>query len=153
MSKYHQGKYKVTNPDKYAGAGAPTFRSSWELTFMQFCDNNPNVLAWASEPVRITYKHPLTGKLTSYVPDFIMTYLDSSGKKHAELIEIKPASQSRPDLARKRGEAQQVVVNYAKWEAATKWATKRGMRFRVVNEGDIYQNTKKPKPKTPRKKK
>ena len=42
-----------------------------------------------------------------------------------------------------------VVQNYAKWDAATKWANKRGMRFRVLNEGDIYQNTKKPKPVKP----
>lgn len=152
MSKYHQGKYKVKNPTKYAGSGAPTFRSSWELTFMQFCDDNPNVLAWASEPVRITYQHPFTGKLTSYVPDFIMTYIDSGGKKHAELIEIKPASQSRPELAGKRDQSQ-VAINFAKWDAATKWAKKRGMRFRVLNEGDIYQNTKKPKPVKSRKKK
>lgn len=152
MSKYHQGKYKVQNPQKYAGAGAPTFRSSWELTFMQFCDNNPNVVAWASEPVKISYMHPLTGKLTVYIPDFIITYMDNNGRKLAEVIEIKPASQSRPEFARKRGEAQQVVVNYAKWEAATKWAKKRGMRFRVLNEGDIYTNTKKPKPKKTRKK-
>ena len=153
MAKFHKGQYTVLNASKYSGKGTPVFRSSWEQTFMQFCDNNPNVLAWASEPVRITYQHPLTGKLTSYVPDFIMTYIDSNGKKHAELIEIKPAAQSRPDLARKRGEQQQVVVNYAKWEAANKWALKRGMRFRVINEGDIYQNTKKPKPIKPRKKK
>jgi hypothetical protein len=152
MSKYHQGKYNVKNPGKYAGAGAPTFRSSWELTFMQFCDDNPNVLAWASEPVRITYMHPFKGKLTSYVPDFIMTYLDSSGKKHAELIEIKPASQSRPEFA-KKGDQAQVAINYAKWEAATKWASNRGMKFRVLNEGDIYKNTKQPGAKKPRKKK
>ena len=153
MSKYHQGKYKVQNPQKYAGAGDPTFRSGWELTFMQFCDNNPNVVAWASEPVKINYMHPLTGKLTVYVPDFIITYIDAQGRKLAEVIEIKPASQSRPEFARKRGEAQQVVVNYAKWEAATAWANKRGMRFRVLNEGDIYQNTKQPKARKPRKKK
>lgn len=152
MSKYHQGKYKVKNPTKYAGAGAPTFRSSWELTFMQFCDDNPNVLAWASEPVRITYQHPFTGKLTTYVPDFIMTYIDSNSKKHAELIEIKPASQSRPELAGKRDQSQ-LAINFAKWDAATKWAAKRGMKFRVLNEGDIYQNTKKPKTMKPGKKK
>ena len=40
-----------------------------------------------------------------------------------------------------------VVQNYAKWDAATKWASKRGMRFRVLNEGDIYQNTKSPNQK------
>lgn len=153
MSKFHQGKYQIKNAEKYAGGGSPTFRSSWEYTFMCFCDDNPNILAWASEPVKIPYRHPLTGKGSVYVPDFIITYLDANGKKHAELIEIKPASQTKSELARKRGDQQQVAINYAKWEAATQWAVKRGMRFRILNEGDIYMNTKKPKPKKPRKKK
>lgn len=152
MKKFHQGKYQIKNPTKYAGGGMPTFRSSWEYTFMCFCDDNPNVLAWASEPVKIDYKNPLTGKLTIYVPDFIITYVDGGGGKHAELIEIKPASQTNPQFARK-GEKQQVLVNYAKWDAASKWAKKRGMKFRVLNEGDIYQNTKKPKVRKPRKRK
>jgi hypothetical protein len=153
MTKFHQGKYQVKNPEKYAGKGTPTFRSSWEYTFMCFCDDNPNVLSWASEPVKITYQHPLTGKITGYVPDFVIVYLDGNGQKHAELIEIKPSNQSRPDLARKKGDQAQVAVNFAKWDAATKWAAKRGMRFRVLNENDIYSNTKQPKPRKPRKKK
>jgi len=153
MKKFHQGKYQVKNQNKYAGGGTPTFRSSWEYTFMCFCDENPNVVAWASEPVKITYQNPMTGKVTGYVPDFIITYVDASGKKHAELIEIKPSSQSKTELARKRVDQAQVAINYAKWEAATAWANKRGMRFRVLNEGDIYQNTKQPKARKPRKKK
>ena len=71
--------------------------------------------------------------------------MDKAGQKKAELVEIKPATQSNPDLARRRTDKMAVVQNYAKWDAATKWANKRGMRFRVLNEGDIYQNTKKPK--------
>lgn len=153
MGKFHQGLYEVQNPNKYSGAGKPTYRSSWELTFMQFCDSNPNVIAWASEPVRISYQHPLTGKLTSYVPDFIIMYIDANGKKHAELIEIKPANQSKPELARGRKNQAQVAINYAKWEAATAWAKKKGMKFRVINENDIYMNTKKPKPLKGKKKK
>ena len=145
MAKFHKGKYTVINEEKYSGNGSPVFRSSWEQTFMQFCDNNPNVMAWASEPVRITYKHPLTGKLTSYVTDFVVVYRDSNGKKNAELIEIKPANQSNPKFARCRAQQAQVAINYAKWDAATHWAKKRGMKFRVLNEGDIYSNTKKPK--------
>jgi hypothetical protein len=153
MPKFHQGKYTVLNQSKYSGSGSPTFRSSWEQTFMQFCDNNPNVMAWASEPVRITYQHPLTGKITAYVPDFIVVYRDTKGKKNAELIEIKPANQSNPKLARGRAQQAQVAINYAKWDAATHWAKKRGMKFRVLNEGDIYANTKKQKEVKPRKKK
>lgn len=145
MPKFHKGKYTVLNASKYSGSGSPTFRSSWEQTFMQFCDNNPNVMAWASEPVKITYQNPLTGKVTAYVPDFIVVYRDAKGKKNAELIEIKPANQSNPKFARGRTQQAQVAVNFAKWDAATHWAKKRGMKFRVLNEGDIYANTKKPK--------
>ena len=145
MPKFHKGKYTVLNASKYSGSGSPTFRSSWEQTFMQFCDNNPNVMAWASEPVKITYQNPLTGKVAAYVPDFIVVYRDAKGKKNAELIEIKPANQSNPKFARGRAQQAQVAVNYAKWDAATHWAKKRGMKFRVLNENDIYSNTKKPK--------
>ena len=67
MSKFHQGRYIVKNAQKYAGGKSPTYRSSWEYTFMAFCDDNPNIVAWASEPVRISYQNPLTGKLTGYV--------------------------------------------------------------------------------------
>ena len=151
--KYHQGKYTIKNPQKYSGKGEPTFRSSWEFTFMNFCDDNPSVVAWASEPCKITYQNPLNGKVTAYVPDFVIVYMDKAGQKKAELVEIKPATQSKPDLARRRTDKMAVVQNYAKWDAATKWANKRGMRFRVLNEGDIYQNTKKPKPVKPGKRK
>ena len=147
MAKFHKGQYTVLNASKYSGSGTPVFRSSWEQTFMQLCDTNPNVMAWASEPVRISYQHPLTGKVTSYVPDFVIVYRDAKGNKNAELIEIKPANQSNPKFARGRAQQAQVAINYAKWDAATHWAKKRGMKFRVLNEGDIYANTKKPKPR------
>jgi hypothetical protein len=147
MSKYNQGKYTVINESKYAGVGTPTYRSGWELTFMQFCDNNPNIISWASEPVSINYMHPLTGQMSTYIPDFIVVYMDKNKKKHAELIEIKPANQSDPMLARTRGQQAQTAINLAKWDAAVKWAAKRGMKFRVINENDIYMNTKKPKPR------
>ncbi len=145
MAKFHKGKYTVINEEKYSGSGTPIYRSSWEQTFMQFCDNNPNVMAWASEPVRISYQHHLTGKITAYVPDFIIVYRDSKGSKNAELIEIKPANQSNPKFAKGRAQQAQVVVNYAKWEAAKHWAKKRGMKCSILKEGDIYFNTKKPK--------
>jgi hypothetical protein len=35
-----------------------------------------------------------------------------------------------------------VVVNYAKWDAATKWASRNGLTFRVLNEDQIYRNGK-----------
>ena len=82
MAKYAQGKFQLVNPQKYAGNKTPTYRSSWEFTFMQFCDNNPSVLQWASEAVHINYRNPLTGKNTIYVPDFLITYIDATGTQH-----------------------------------------------------------------------
>jgi hypothetical protein len=31
-----------------------------------------------------------------------------------------------------------VAVNYAKWDAATKWARRNGLTFRVINEDQIF---------------
>jgi hypothetical protein len=35
-----------------------------------------------------------------------------------------------------------VAINYAKWDAATKWAKNNGLTFRVINEDQIFRNGK-----------
>jgi hypothetical protein len=136
--KFAQGKFTPLNPDKYAGNKTPTYRSGWELTFMQFCDNHPSVVQWASEAVTIPYKNPLTGKNTIYVPDFFIVYQDKRGKRRAELIEVKPQSQTTMENARSQRDKAAVAVNYAKWEAANAWCKRQGIIFRVITENDIY---------------
>ena len=144
--KFSQGVYKVKNPEKYIGLNQPKYRSSWEMTFMLFCDNNPSVQQWASESIKIPYRDPLTGKNTIYVPDFFIVYLDKNMKKHAELIEIKPAKQTlRERVGKNPYDQAQYVKNLAKWEAAAGFCKKNNIRFRVINEDDIYLNTKKKK--------
>lgn len=146
MSKYVQGKYQILNPEKYVGNKQPTYRSSWEHTFMSFCDNNPNILNWASEAVHINYRNPLTGRNTIYVPDFLITYNDANGKQHAEVIEVKPTKETNLAEAGKniRNQAA-VILNMAKWEAARQWCRAHGLTFRVVTEQDIFHmgNTRK----------
>ena len=142
--KFAQSIYQVKNPEKYVGTKPPYCRSSWETTFCMFCDNNPSVQQWASEPVKIPYRDPLTGKPTVYVPDFLISYIDKNMKKHAELIEIKPANQMLIEKVGKNPYNQaQYVKNMAKWEAAAKWAKGQGIKFRGINEHDIFSNTKK----------
>lgn len=140
MAKYASGKYTVKNRPKYAGRKEPTYRSSWEFTFMLFCDNNPNVLQWASEPFMIPYRNPFTGKNTVYVPDFMIVYIDRNQKKHAEVIEVKPTSQSQVESAKSVRDRASLALNVAKWEAAHKWCQQQGIRFRVVTERDIFVN-------------
>jgi hypothetical protein len=140
MTKFAQGVYKVINLQKYVGTKSPRYRSSWEFTFMKFCDENNHVLQWASESVSIPYRHPLTGKQTIYVPDFLITYQGSNGRTVAELIEIKPRKQSVIEGKMSERDRAIVAINYAKWDAATKWARRQGLTFRVLNEDQIYRN-------------
>jgi TnsA endonuclease N terminal len=142
--KFSKSIYKVKNTEKYVGSKMPYCRSSWETTFCMFCDNNPSIQQWASEPVKIPYRDPLTGKATVYVPDFLISYIDKNMKTHAELIEIKPANQMLIEKVGKNAYNQaQYVKNMAKWAAANKWAQQQGLKFRVINEHDIFSNTRK----------
>jgi hypothetical protein len=140
MTKFAQGIYKVMNPQKYVGNRQPRYRSSWEWHFMKFCDDNDHVLQWASESVSIPYRHPLTGKQTIYVPDFLITYQGSNGKTIGELIEIKPRKQSVIEDRQSQRDRAVVAVNYAKWSAAEKWAKRQGLNFRVITEDQIFRN-------------
>lgn len=144
MANYANGKYTPKNPQKYIGKHVPHYRSGWEMTFMIFCDNNPNVLHWASEAMSIPYMNPITGKRSNYVPDFFIVYRDKNGKQIAEVVEIKPKKQSliesRVASARDRAV---VAVNHAKWQACSAWCKQHGFTFRVVTEDQIFHNSKK----------
>ena len=139
--KFSQGTYIVKNPEKYIGLGNPRYRSSWELSVMRMCDENAAIEQWASESVKIPYRDPLTGRHTIYVPDFFIEYVDKNNKIHVELIEIKPASQTILERVGKNKYNQaQFVKNQAKWAAANIWCKQRGIKFRIINENDIFHN-------------
>jgi hypothetical protein len=138
MSKFAQGVYQVANTQKYVGKRQPRYRSGWEHAFMRFCDNNDNILQWASESISIPYRHPLTGKATIYIPDFLITYRTKDNRTCAEVIEIKPKKQSVLESKASARDRAVVAVNYAKWDAAQKWCQRQGLVFRVVTEDDIF---------------
>ena len=140
MSHWAQGPYTVINREKYVGNGTPRYRSGWELSFMKFCDSNDHVLQWASESIAIPYRHPLTGKMTQYIPDFLITYRTSNNTIKAELIEIKPKKQSVIESKMSSKDRAIVAINYCKWDAASKWARKNGLTFRVITENDMFAN-------------
>ena len=68
-------------------------------------------------------------------------YQDQQGRKIAELIEIKPKKQTiiEEKVTNARDRAA-VVLNYAKWQAATAWCKQHGISFRVVTEDQIFHN-------------
>jgi len=143
MSKWAQGFYDIQNIEKYVGTNKPRYRSGWELSFMRFCDTNDNILQWASEAIQIPYRHPLTGKQTIYVPDFLITYRTRNNTTKAELIEIKPKKQCSPPKTPKRktknylNEVKTWGVNQAKWKAAKEWCDDRKFEFKLITENEL----------------
>jgi|APGre2960657423_1045063.scaffolds.fasta_scaffold04302_6 hypothetical protein len=156
MGKYIQGKYVLKNPGKYSGDKVPTYRSSWEWAFFQFCDNNPAVINWASESIFIPYLNPITGRKTIYIPDALVVYVDKKGQKHAELVEIKPSKETTMEAAGKSArDRAMVVVNHAKWQAASKFCKQHGLTFRIITEKQLFHQgtmpSKKARPPAKRK--
>jgi len=141
MSRFARGKFVPTRPTKYVGNKSPTYRSSWEWAFMRFCDNNDNILKWASEAVQIPYRDPLTNRNTVYIPDFFIQYIDKDGRMLTELIEVKPANQTLLEkVGRNKNNQMQYIKNQAKWQAAQAWCKSQGIKFRVLNETDLFAN-------------
>lgn len=139
----YKGKYRPSHPKKYKGD--PTgiiFRSLWERKFMVYCDQNANVLEWASEEIALPYRGP-DGKQHRYFPDFYMKVKESNGSIKKYIIEIKPLKQCSPPKKPKRQtkgymrEAYEYVKNQAKWEAAREWCDDRQWEFKVVTEKEL----------------
>lgn len=141
MSRWARGKFTLQHPDKYVGNHQPTYRSSWEWQFMRFCDQDPRIMKWASEAIKIPYKDPFTGRQTVYVPDFFIQYADKKGSIQVELIEVKPASQTLLEkVGKNRNNQLQWAKNQAKWRAAQLWCNKQGIKFRIITENELYHN-------------
>ena len=141
MRKYHQGIFVPKYPKKYRGNVKKIFyRSSWELRFMAYLDESPNVIAWASEEFHIPYENPIDGKQHRYFPDILFKMIDKNQKEITYLVEIKPDAQSREPVKRKQKQKtfiQEVAtfgMNEAKWKAAKIYCAKRGWEFKVVTE-------------------
>jgi hypothetical protein len=138
MSKYSQQVFIPKNPQKIVGNKRPFSRSSWELRVMSFLDEHPNVIQWGSECVRIPYVNPLTGKSTIYVPDFLIKYADAKGTQRVELVEVKPKKETFIEAAKSKRDKAYVILNTAKWTAALKFCERHGIKFRILNEDDIF---------------
>jgi hypothetical protein len=135
-----KGLYKPLNPEKYLGDITKIrFLSSWEMTFMRFCDTNPNVVSWGSEEFKVPYFNPVKGKVCNYIPDFIIKYKDAEGNIITEVIEIKPLKESvlKPKMSTYDKVA--LVINHAKWTACKAMCDSANIRFRVLTEQNLFR--------------
>ena len=91
MRKYHQGKYKIKNRDKYLGdPDNIVYRSSWELKVLQWLDSHPDVISFSSEEIVIPYISPADGRYHRSFPDFFVKIRSKDGTINNMILEVKP---------------------------------------------------------------
>ena len=134
------------NPSKYVGnVNQIFFRSSWELRFMKWLDENNAVMRWNSEGLAIPYVNPIkvdaTGRpvISRYFPDFIIMYKDTMGNVKKEIVEIKPMKEAVLSPKMSERDKMAYAVNQAKWKAASIFAEAQGASFRVVTEASLFR--------------
>lgn len=140
--KYRQGIFTPKNNQKYIGKSQPIYRSGWELKFFRWCDDNNNVLEWASEAIIIPYINPVDGKVHRYYTDGVIVIKEGEARVKY-IIEIKPSSQLKVPV---RGKKQQntmlyenlrYIQNQSKWKAAKTWCDKHGYKFLILTEKEL----------------
>jgi len=108
-------------------------------------DTDPNVIWWQSEETVIPYRSPIDGRYHRYFTDFTVHMKTSDGKNKTAIIEVKPASQTKPPVVQEgkrknRRYINEVMtwgVNEAKWKAATKYCNERGYEFIILTEKEL----------------
>ena len=163
--KYYQGQFYPRHPEKCLNYNHKlwdreqpiTYRSSWEQILCNFCDIEVNVLAWGSEVVEIPYYSEIDGKNHKYILDFLMIVRKKDGTLGKWAVEVKPDSQAayldkfgnvvypqapkrktQKALAKWQEKCQVIRRNGEKWEAAKRWANKRGFTFCIKTENEIF---------------
>lgn len=148
--RFKQGYYTLVNPEKYIGDPTKVrYMSSWELETHKFFDCNPNILKWSSEEIAIPYMKPTDNKMHRYYPDYFIQYRTRTGEIKWELLEVKPAAQTKVSRSRnpqtKLYENLTYAVNASKWQAAQLWCEQqsqlsgKNISFRVVTERSIFR--------------
>ena len=140
----YKGKFRPKNRKKYKGNSSDiTYRSLWELKFMNYCDSNESIITWSSEEIIIPYRSPIDNKSHRYFPDFYIKYKDSKGKILEKVIEVKPAKEVKePKIQKTRTkkyvtEVMKYAVNHAKWEAAEDFCKDRRWKFQILTEKEL----------------
>jgi hypothetical protein len=148
--KVRSGYYRLINPHKYKGNPSDVvYRSGWELKFMLYCDLNPGVLRWESEPVKIQYVD-FYGKTRNYIPDFLMECINPNNPDllNKFLIEVKPEKETHEPIIPKgsisANQLKNIEWSYAawiknkhKWAYALEWCKKRDYVFKIITEHQI----------------
>jgi len=132
--KYHQGYIPLNNLHKYFTSCKDEpiiYRSGLEYQFIMFCESNPKIKRWASEPISIRYFNRLLNKEQNYYPDYVI----ETHKGDKIIVEVKPYQQTvKPDSTDSAWLKEAWIVNNDKWKAANEFAHKHNAKFIIITE-------------------
>ncbi len=110
---------------------------------MNYLDNHPEVVEWASEEFSIPYLSPLDNKVHRYFPDFWIKKRTADGSLETIVVEIKPLKQTQPPQPKKRmtkaylQEVKAWGINSSKWQYAKKFCEERKWKFQIMTENEL----------------
>jgi hypothetical protein len=110
---------------------------------MLYLDEHKDVISWGSEEIIIPYRSPLDNRIHRYYPDFVVTKINSEGRRETAIIEVKPAKQTVPPKIKEKvtkayiTEVKTWGVNEAKWKAALEFCKDRGWTFHIFTEKEL----------------
>jgi hypothetical protein len=154
-TKYHQGLYIPKNKDKVIklnNQGGLFYRSGMELKFFTYLDNNPNIINYAAEHLKIPYtqtqwvseSQEFETTNHTYYPDFYYELKRADGTISKVVAEVKPYSETiEPVLAPKPTAKQMKNFEYAlkmynknlsKWTYMIDYCEKKGFEFIIITE-------------------
>ena len=152
-----KGWYKLLNPSKFIRQQDKhmksvneskegiflEYKSSLELSMLKYCDYNKYIVKYSLEPFAIPYRKPTTGNIHRYYIDIFIEF--STGDKF--LVEVKSYSETKPPRkpSKKTQKAidnynkalETYMINKSKWEAASKFASERGLKFIILTENEL----------------
>ena len=144
-SRYEQDYYVLKNPEKYRGDETKIiYRSSYERRMCQYCDSNPKIISWSSEPLAIRYTSLFDGRQHNYWLDFWFKYDDGREfivevKPNAKLKKPRRPSKKTPkSLENYNKKLKEYLVNYSKFKAASDFARQSGVEFIIIDESFLF---------------
>lgn len=151
---YKQGIWNPIHPEKLLNKQPPVYRSKLEADYMRLLDKSDQIKKWGSENYWITYdkiEKDGTMRKARYFVDFQII----NQNDEVSLIEIKPAKQIKnvqmlhengtlPKSQKEKVSTWEyrlymTMMDYQKWEAATKHCKERGWKFMVFTEKDLVK--------------
>lgn len=170
-ARTRQGYYKVQHLEKYVGD--PTliiYRSSWELTFLRWCDFSPSIIKFSSEPIRIPYydrtskleeckkyglnpNDPKNWEVKNYNVDFWLQIQKDENVTEKWFVEIKPSEKLKKPVPPPENsplkiqrkfvnEAREFLLNEAKFAAMNAYANKVNAKFYIFTEIQLEKLTR-----------